>query len=152
MRKAKDTDFFIPLPGVGTFRFGRRTFGDRAKIRAEIMRLTREFEDLKPVHEEPEDPENPSKQSQDYNELSAYASIMATHKFMCVEAPEGWEDIENMELTDENDTKIFELYGLVRAKEESFRSGAKAGSQAPGQGISDDLSVLVQAEVQPSAD
>lgn len=117
MRKKKDSDFFVELDGVGTFRFGRRTFGDRAKIRSEFLRITKELGD--------EDPE-----------LVAYASIMATHKVLCVDAPVGWFDIEAIELSSENDRQIFDLYALLQEKEDTFRQGATAGSQAPGEGSS----------------
>lgn len=133
MRQAKDTDFFIELPGVGVFRFGRRTFLDRAKIRAEFLRITKELGD-------------------DDAELSAYSMIMAAHKVICVEAPSGWEDIESIELTIEKDKQIFALYDLVRKKEDLFRIGASEGGEESGQGIVDDVPVLVSPEVQPTTE
>jgi len=109
VRPQKDTDFFIDLPGVGSFRYGRRTFGDRAKIRADFLRITKDLGETDP-------------------ELDAYAAIMAAHKNLCVEAPAGWEDIEALELDSERDAQIFALFDLIREKEETFQAGAKAGS------------------------
>ena len=117
MRPAKDSDFFIELPGVGIFRFGRRTFLDRAKIRSEFLRITKELGD-------------------DDLELSSYAAAISVHKVLCVDAPAGWDDIESIELGDDTDAKIFELYQLLQDKELTFRSGAIDGSEAPRPGVS----------------
>ena len=46
MRQARESDFFVDLPDVGAFRFGRRTYGDRLKIRSEYLRLVKEFGDV----------------------------------------------------------------------------------------------------------
>lgn len=117
MRPSKDTDFFIDLPGVGVFRFGRRTYGDRLKIRAEYLRLVKEFGD--------EDPD-----------LSMYAAMISTHSVLCVEAPDGWSDLSELDLVAPGDTegKVFELYGLLKAKEDSFRKGESKSGEATGQG------------------
>lgn len=115
MRQAKDTDFFIELPGVGSFRFGRRTYGDRMKIRAEYLRLTRGFED--------EDAD-----------LSMYAAIIATHSVLCVEAPKGWEDLAELDLTAPGDAEasVFDLYALLKEKEDSFRRPSAEGRPQAG--------------------
>lgn len=117
MRQAKDTDFFITLPDVGVFRFGRRTYGDRLKIRVEYLRLVREFGDSDSA-------------------LSIYASMIASHSVLCVEAPKGWEDLTNLDMTSPVDPeeKLFELYELLKAKEDSFRRGENKSSEEPGQG------------------
>lgn len=109
-RKPKDSDYFIELPNVGVFRFGRRTFKDRADIRADYLRLTKEFGD-------------------DDAELSAFAAVISSYKIMCVEAPAGWQDIESIELTDEKDGQIFDLFEMVRKKDDFFRKGTAEGSE-----------------------
>ena len=119
MRGAKDSDFFVELPGVGVFRFGRRTYGDRLKIRAEYLRLVKEFGD--------DDPD-----------LSMYAAMIASHTVLCVEAPAGWESLADLDLTapGEPEVKIFELYNLLKDKEDSFRKGDSKSGKAEGQGAS----------------
>lgn len=115
MREARDNDFFVELPGVGNFRFGRRTFGDRLAIRAEYLRYTKEFGD--------DDPD-----------LSLYAAMIATHSVLCVEAPAGWEDLAALDMTDPSfsDEKLFDLYERLRAKEDSFRKGAIKSDEETG--------------------
>lgn len=115
MRTPKDTDFFIELPDVGVFRFGRRTYGDRLKIRTEYLRMVKEFGD--------EDPD-----------LSIYAAMISSHKILCVEAPEGWEDLAELDLIAPGNVegKIFDLYNRLKAKEDSFRFGTNEGGEAKG--------------------
>jgi len=116
MRPAKDTDFFIDLPDVGVFRFGRRTYGDRLRIRAEYLRLVQEHGDKD-------------------EQLTVYAGIVSSHKIMCVEAPKGWEDLSEIVLSRPGfdiDDKVYELYGKMKAQEDSFRSGQPQNGQVPG--------------------
>lgn len=119
MRSPKDTDFFIELPQVGVFRFGRRTYGDRLRIRAEYLRLVKEFGD--------EDPD-----------LSMYAAMIASHSVLCVEAPAGWENLADLDLVapGNNEDRIFELYSLLKDKEDSFRKGDSKSGEAQGQAAS----------------
>lgn len=119
MRPASDTDFFVPVEGVGTFRFGRRTYGDRLKIRAEFLRLCQEFGEANA------DPE-----------LSTHAVILAAHKVLCVEAPKGWENLEAIDLVSDPhaEDKVFAIYAALKEKEDSFRlpKGADQGGEAAG--------------------
>lgn len=117
MRQPADTDFFVEMPW-GTFRFGRRTYGDILKIRAEYLRLTREFADDVDV------------------ELATNAAVVAAHKVLCVDAPAGWEDLESIDMIDRPEAadQIFDLYFALKAKEDSFRKGADKGGPAEGQG------------------
>lgn len=119
MRTSKESDFFIELPGVGVFRFGRRTYGDRLKIRTEYLRLVREFGDS------------------DTN-LSIYASMIASHSVLCVEAPAGWADLTELDMTAPGDPEdlLFELYERLKAKEDSFRRGENKDIKEAGQGTS----------------
>ena len=136
MRTAKDTDFFVTLEGVGKFRFGRRTFGDRIKIRAEFLALVRDLDG----------------EAMDVD-LAGMASIVAACKVLCVSAPAGWEDIEHLDLLDDPavEEKLYTLYGALRSKEDSFRRTAKpdAGGEEAGQGNGADDGVLVPAALQP---
>lgn len=117
MRTPNDTDFFVEVPSIpGAFRFGRRTYGDRLKIRSEYLRLTREFG-------ESDDPE-----------LSTHAAIIAAHKVLCVDAPKGWENLEAIDMVANPDAEqqVFDLYFALKQKEDSFRIGAEQGSEAQG--------------------
>jgi hypothetical protein len=102
MRQAKDTDFFIELEGVGSFRYGRRTFGDNIKIRSKIAEIKqgKEIDDL---------------------DFDVYSAISAAHSVLCVSAPKEWEDIEAVILDSFTEPKIFELFHQVKEKEDSFR-------------------------------
>jgi hypothetical protein len=115
MRTAKDTDFFIELPDVGVFRFGRRTYGDRLAIRAAYLRLVKEFGDSD-------------------GDLSMYAAIIACHSVLCVEAPAGWENLAELDLTAPGDveTKVLALYSALKHKEDSFRLGQPQVSETAG--------------------
>ena len=118
MRPAKDTDFFVELPDVGVFRFGRRTFGDRIKIRAEYLKYVREY-------------------GEDDLDLTLNAAIVSSHRVLCVEAPAGWEDLEHIDITStpDGEDKIYQLYSLLKAKEDSFRAQADEGSEGAGSGV-----------------
>jgi hypothetical protein len=137
MRTAKPTDFFVAVDGIGRFRYGRRTFGDRLKIRSEFLRLVGEL-----------DGENMDA------DLAGMASIVAAHNVLCVEAPAGWANLEQLDLLEDADAedKIYRLYGELRSKEDSFRrpNGAGAGGEEAGQGDGANDGVLVPSEVQPA--
>jgi hypothetical protein len=152
MRSQKESDFFIELEGVGQFRFGRRTFGDRAKIKAEYIRyignvkahdeqeiVLRFFNSIK--DDKDNKPDGWDKVSSEVlnriydisgidQEVSAYAAIISSYKILCVECPKGWENIEDMELDAEKDKQVFALFDAVQAKEDFFRKGANTGSKA----------------------
>lgn len=133
-RPAADTDFFVEPEGVGRFRYGRKTFGDRIRIRAEFLRLTGGNEDDL--------------------DLSTMAGLVAAHKVLCVEAPVGWVDLEAIDaLEDEQglDKKLLRLYQLVVDKEGSFRRGPIARVEAEGSGAGENDGVLGAPAVQPVA-
>lgn len=138
MRAQKDTDFHVTVDGLGTFRYGRRTFGDRIKIRAEFLRMVRELD----------------AEEMDLD-LSAMASVVAAHKVLCVDAPAGWADLEQIDLLDNEsgETDVFRIYAALKEKEDSFRKPANANEN--GQGASPanvgNDGVLVPAEIQPVA-
>jgi hypothetical protein len=136
MRQPSDTDFYVEVPSVGTFRFARRTYGDKIRIRAEYLRLTKETGD--------EDPD-----------IRAQAAVMAAHKVLCVEAPAGWEDLEQIDIASVPDVegRVLDVYLALKAKEDSFRRPQKANParEANGAGdVQDDL-ILVSQQVQPVA-
>lgn len=104
-RNPRDTDYLIPLPNVGDFRFGRETFQDRADIRANYLSIVKSHKDSD-------------------IDLSIYAGMMAEYAVMCVEAPEGWGDLAKVEITESTEAQLFELFRLLREQQKSFRVSA----------------------------
>ena len=131
-RSPSDTDYFFDLPQVGRFVYGRRTFGDRLKIRAEYTRITKGFGES------------------DF-ELSVMGTVVAQHIVLCVKAPAGWEDLEAMDASidpDKIDAHLLALFDLVKEKEDSFRKKPDAGSEGKGTGNGANDGALVPAKVQ----
>lgn len=115
MRSPSDSDFFVDVPEVGTFRFGRRTYGDRLKIRVEYRKLVQDAGD-------------------DDHELAAQAAAVAAHKVLCVEAPAGYEDLATLDmiaLPDAED-RVYRIYLALKEKEDSFRRPANQRSEEAG--------------------
>lgn len=114
MRPPADSDFFIEVPELGTFRFARRTYGDRLKIRAEFLKLVRDAGETDP-------------------ELATQAAILAAHKVLCVEAPAGWQDLAAVDMiaVPDADERIYSIYTALKEKEDSFRRPPSEGSEAP---------------------
>jgi hypothetical protein len=131
MREASATDIFVELPDVGTFRYARRQIGDRLAIRRDYLRYTQEFAD--------DDPD-----------LSLYAALIATHEVLCVDCPEGWENIASLD-ADKLD-KAFELGTLLKAKEEAIAKGAPKSGAGEGPGIGGDGGVHVASDLPAAAD
>lgn len=131
MRSLSHDDFFVELPDVGTFRYGRRNVGDRLSIRRDYLRFTQEFADIDP-------------------DLSLYAALIATHDVLCVEAPDGWESIA--ELPASKLDKAFELGGLLKETEDAFLKGVEKSRPSEGAGSGGDGAVPVSAVLQPATD
>lgn len=113
MRPPADSDFFIEVPEIGTFRFARRTYGDRLQIRAEFLKLVRDVGEADP-------------------ELATQAAIIAAHKVLCVEAPAGWQDLSAVDMitVPDADDRIYSIYAALKEKEDSFRYPSSEGSKA----------------------
>lgn len=115
MRSPADSDFFVEVPEVGTFRFARRTYGDRLKIRAEFLKLVRDVGETDP-------------------ELATQAAIVAAHRVLCVEAPPGWEDLAAVDMiaVPDADDQIYAIYRALKEKEDSFRRPPSQVGEAAG--------------------
>ena len=63
-----------------------------------------------------------------------YAAMIASHAVLCVEAPQGWESLADVDLIANLNVedKIFELYKLLKEKEDLFRKGLAQDGQAKG--------------------
>ncbi len=132
MRQPSDTDFFFDVLGVGKFRFARRTYGDKIRIRTEYLKLVKDSGD--------DDPD-----------IRAQAAIIAAHKVLCVEAPAGWDDLETLDMLaiDNAEGKVLDVYLAFKAKEDSFRQAPNKGSADSGSGVVPDDQLLVPQAVQP---
>lgn len=133
MRSAKDTDFLVDLEGVGKFRFARRTFGDRIKIRGEIARMSRDFgDDLDSVAE---------------------VTVVAIYKTLIVSCPKGWEDIEAIDLVEhpEAEEQAWQLFIKLQDAEARFREERDKSRKEDRKSDSALDSVLVSPAVSPAA-
>lgn len=112
-RRPQTTDFTLPVDGIGTFTFGRRTMADEIKIQVEYARI---IEGVEPTEW-----------------LSRVGGWISTLKVLTVRAPEGW-DIDEMDPLDED---VYEnmmlVYLALRAKEDSFRRKPGTGSETGGE-------------------
>lgn len=136
-REPRDTDFFIQLDGVGSFRFGRRTYGDRIRIKAECLRMMRELGELNPDEVDVT--------------LQADVGMVAAYKVLMVDCPEGWQNPEAVDVVAQPgfSDDFMRLYVELGEQEERFRTRAKARSEGQSEGAGKDSGVLVSAEVQP---
>ncbi len=112
MRAPAPTDFEVVHPVLGTFIYGRRTYGDRIKIRTEFLKeLGR--------------PDDGTVDA----DLAAMCAMVAAHRVLCVRAPAGWEDLARVELMTDpelHEAFVVELYADLKAKEDTFRRVATA--------------------------
>lgn len=134
MRQPKDTDFLVELDGVGKFRFARRTFGDRIKIRGEIARMARDFgDDLDAVAE---------------------VTVVAVYKTLIVACPKGWEDIEAIDLVDrpEAEDQAWQLFLKLQDAESRFRQERDEKREADRQGDGALDPLLVSPALSPTAE
>lgn len=112
-----ETDFVITLDGVGEFKFGRRTIGDAMRIRARFLELAG-------AH-------------QDDVEMVAIASAIATYEVLVVSHPDGWGDLMSMDaVSPEHLGALFDLYGKLGDKEDSFRGKTQVNGTQEGAGNS----------------
>jgi hypothetical protein len=130
MHAPKDSDYIIDMPDIGSFRFAKATLGDRAAIRSRYLAIVKDSDD---------------------NELQAFATILAKHAVLCVDAPKEWLDLDVLVMTEWHEQQLVILYSKLNELEHSFRTGAIQGSQAQGQGTVPDVSIVVSDAIQPTA-
>ncbi len=142
MRAARESDFFVDVEDIGRFRFGRRTYGDRLKIRAEFARLTKPYVEYDADGDEVLDAD-----------VAGMASVVSAYKVLMVECPAGWEDLEAMDVIADPDIELksYRIYAALKAKEDSFRPKAEPAGETNGQGLAPDDGVLVPAALPPIA-
>lgn len=111
-RKPQATDFHVPVEGIGTFVFGKRTMADELAVQ-------REFADILGGVE-------PTAW------LQTMAGWLAVLRVLTVKAPDGW-DLDALDpLEDETYAKLNRVYTALREKEDSFRRGPKPAGEGSG--------------------
>jgi len=130
MRNEAPTDFTVPVEGIGTFRFARRTMRDQFSIDTEIARLTDGLDNL---------PEY----------LALAASAVACIKVLAVESPAGWDPEKLDPLEEESYRQLLAVHRALRESEGRFRGRPGKGSEESRSTDGEDGGVLVPEEVQP---
>lgn len=141
MNKAKPNDFFITIDGIGRFRFNRKSYGAQIRIDAEMLRIL-----------------GPDIGVRD-NTMSLHALLVGHYAALMVECPDGWEDLEEIDITDDPtlDSKILEVYFKLRDTLDSFRvrkepAGTEPPVQGAGQAAVQNAGVLAAPEVEHAPD
>lgn len=112
IRAPRSTDFEVPVEGVGTFVFARRTLGDELAIQREYARI---IDGVTPT-----------------DWLATMAGWLSVLRTITVRAPEGW-DLDAMDPLDpETYERLYKVFSALRAKEDSFRQGNGGAGQAVG--------------------
>ena len=115
-RISKDTDYIVPVEGIGNFTFGRRKMADEIAIQ-------REYADI--IGGVPATAW-----------LATVGTWLSAFKVLTVRAPAGW-DIDEMDpLDDETFEKLKRVYDALCEKELSFRRkpGTISEGSSPVQG------------------
>lgn len=113
-RIPKPTDYIVPVEGLGSFTFGRRTMRDEVVIQVEFARL---IDGVEPTAW-----------------LQAVGGWMSSLKVLTVRAPEGWNVDEMDPLDDETYSKLKRVHDALTAKEGSFRRKPEPTGQGGGEG------------------
>ncbi|HCE08542.1 MAG TPA: hypothetical protein DEQ40_08070 [Oxalobacteraceae bacterium] len=127
------TDFVVPVDGIGTFSFAKKSLRDQIAIESEYNRLTEGQDNVTTF-------------------LWNIASATASLKVLTIAAPHGW-DVDALDPEDpESYINLMKVWGALRDKQASFRQAGKPAVQGEGQAPISDAGVLVPAQVQPGAD
>ena len=112
-RQPKETDFSVPVEGVGTFVFGTRTMRDELAIQVEFARI---IDGVEPT-----------------SWLQAVGGWVSTFRVLTVRAPAGWDVDELDPLDPETYAKMDRVYRALSDKERSFRRKPGLGSTGAGE-------------------
>lgn len=129
-RKSQLTDFKVNVDGVGGFTFAKRTMGDEIAIQVAYAEI---IDGVKPTAW-----------------LETMGGWLSALRVLTVRAPDGW-DIDGMDpLDEETYLKLGRVHSALTEWEGTFRRKQKLGSEAGGEGASQNGGVLVPAQVQPA--
>lgn len=132
---ARPGAFAIDIEGEGRFVFNRRTYGAQIQIDATISRIL-----------------GPNPPLGD-NTMWTHALLTAKYGALMVSCPAGWENIEDLDLSDDEarESRLLELFDKLEGKLNSFRRPTVQESTPAGEGDVSNDGVLGAPEVQPAA-
>ena len=131
MRTPSESDFSVPVEGVGRFVFGRRKMADEIKIQVEYAKMI----DGAPATDW----------------LALVAGWISALKVLTVRAPEGWDVDEMDPLDDDTYAKMAKVHAALADQERSFRRKPAQGGEVSREGNGNNSGVLVPPAVQPAA-
>lgn len=109
-RVPKLTDFTVPVEGIGSFTFAKRTMADELAIQ-------REYADIIGGVESP---------TVWLETMGGWLSVL---RVLTVRAPDGW-DLDELDPLDEGTyAKLNKVYEELRTQERSFRGGQKPAGE-----------------------
>ena len=133
MRTPSKNDYSVPVEGLGTFTFARRTLADEIAIQVERSRILGGVE-------------HPT----DF--LWNLAVWLSAIRVLMVNSPKDWNPDALDPLEPETFDQISRVFVEMRKKEDSFRRKPGAGSEGAGAGNREDDGLLVSEEIQPPAE
>jgi hypothetical protein len=115
MRAPSDTDFVLPVEGIGNFTFAKKNMRIQMAIECEYARLTEGIETVTPF-------------------LHVVSTALSNLAVLTVAAPPGW-DLEELDPEDSDSyEKLLKVWGVLREKQATFRKGAADNSAGAGAG------------------
>jgi len=126
----------VPVDGIGTFSFRRRTIGDEIKIQAAYDAMVGGLAE-------------PS------SYLDSLATAVSTYTVLANSWPEGWAPSEVHEMDavmSDRITDLIRVHGALCLREDEFRPEGKKRFKAPGQGAVGDTGSVVPPQIQPAAE
>lgn len=126
-RPGSQTDFNVPVEGIGTFTFAQRKMADEIAIQVEYARL---INGVQPTEW-----------------LAAVAGWISTLTVLTVRAPDGWDIGELDPLDEESYGKLSRVHDALANRERSFRSRPSKAGEAAGSGNGWNGGVLVPPQV-----
>jgi len=123
----------VPVDGIGTFSFRRRTIGDEIKIQAAYDAMVGGLAE-------------PS------SYLDNLATAVATYTVLANSWPEGWAPAEVKEMDavmSDRITDLIRIHGALCLREDEFRPEGKKRFKAPGQGTVGNAGSMVPPQIQP---
>lgn len=109
-RAPSNTDFVVPVDGIGNFTFGKRRMADELSIQREYASI---LQGVEPT-----------------DWLQTMAGWFSVLRTLTVRGPDGW-DLEALDPLDEDTyAKLHKVYTALRDQERSFRSAPGGAGEA----------------------
>ncbi len=114
-RQAKDTDFIVPVPDVGSFTFGKRTMGDEIAIQVQFAKMIDGVE-------------------QPTMWLQTVCGWLAVLRVLMVRHPDSF-DMDDLDPQDDATyAKLAKVHDALITKERSFRRPKNSAGEGDGTG------------------